>query len=95
VNVLDYDGVRAYYGDALILDGLSFRVPEGGCHALVGPNGVGKTTSLNAMYGIARLGQGEVRIDGTPVRTHRGHHAASLGAGLVPQGRWIIASLTV
>jgi ABC-type branched-subunit amino acid transport system ATPase component len=95
VSVLSFDEVRACYGEALIVDGLSFEVGEGECFALLGPNGVGKTTSLNAMYGIARIKSGGIVVDGTRLRGHRAHDAARLGAGLVPQGRWIIASLTV
>ena len=95
MSVLTFDDVRAYYGDALILDGLSFEVGEGECFALLGPNGVGKTTSLNAMYGIARIKSGDIVVDGTRLRGRRAHEAARLGAGLVPQGRWVIASLTV
>ncbi|GEL22707.1 ABC transporter ATP-binding protein [Pseudonocardia sulfidoxydans NBRC 16205] len=93
--VLRFDAVRAYYDDALIVDGLSFEVEEGGCLALVGANGVGKTTSLNAMFGIAQLKSGTIEIDGKALRHKQAHEAARLGAALVPQGRWIISSLTI
>jgi len=93
--VLAFEGVRAYYDDALILDGLSLEVREGEVFALLGPNGVGKTTSVNTIYGIAHLRGGEILIDGTSIRRGRPHEAPRLGAALVPQGRWIIASLTV
>jgi ABC-type branched-subunit amino acid transport system ATPase component len=93
--VLTFDGVRAYYDDALILDGLSFEVAEGESFALLGPNGVGKTTSLNAMFGIAHLRGGSIAVGGTRLRGKAPHEAAGLGAALVPQGRWILSSLTV
>ncbi|MBZ5738431.1 ABC transporter ATP-binding protein [Nocardioides mangrovi] len=93
--VLAFDGVRAYYDDALILDGLSFEVAEGESFALLGPNGVGKTTSLNAMFGIAHLRGGSITVDGAPLRGRRPHEAARRGAALVPQGRWILPTLTV
>lgn len=94
-DVLTFDGVRAYYDDALILDGLSFTVGEGESFALLGPNGVGKTTSLNAMFGIAHRRGGSISVGGTPLRGKSPHEAACLGAALVPQGRWILSSLTV
>lgn len=93
--VLTFDAVRAYYDNALVLDGLSLEVEEGESYALLGPNGVGKTTSLNAMFGIARLRGGVIAVDGRQLRGRRANEAAALGAGLVPQGRWIIDSLTV
>ncbi|MBM7517959.1 ABC transporter ATP-binding protein [Nocardioides nitrophenolicus] len=94
-SVLSFAGVRAYYDDALILDGLDFEVEEGESFALLGPNGVGKTTSLNTMFGIAHLRDGAITIGGRPLRGRRPHEAAALGAALVPQGRWILSSLTV
>ena len=93
--VLEYDQVKAYYGNALIVDGLSFQVDEGECFALLGPNGVGKTTSLNALYGIAEPKSGSIVVDGTKVNPRRGYEPARLGAALVPQGRWIIPNLTI
>ncbi|WP_028654489.1 ABC transporter ATP-binding protein [Nocardioides sp. J54] len=94
-TVLTFDGVRAFYDDALILDGLSFDVAEGESFALLGPNGVGKTTSLNAMFGIANLRGGTIEIGGRRLRGRAPHEAANLGAALVPQGRWILPTLTV
>ncbi|MCU1671438.1 MAG: transporter ATP-binding protein [Blastococcus sp.] len=94
-GVLTFDGVRAYYGDALIVDGLSFEVAEGESFALCGPNGVGKTTSLNAMFGIASLRGGSIAVDGHVLGRRKAHEAARRGAALVPQGRWILPGLTV
>jgi branched-chain amino acid transport system ATP-binding protein len=94
-SVLTFDAVRAYYGTALIVDGLSFEVNEGECFSLLGPNGVGKTTSLNAMYGIARLRGGSILVDGKRLSARRAYEASRFGAALVPQGRWIVSTLTV
>ncbi|MCE7481188.1 ABC transporter ATP-binding protein [Microbacterium profundi] len=93
--VLQLDSIRAFYGGALILDGVHLEVAEGECVALLGPNGVGKTTSLNSIFGIARVRAGAVRIDGVELSRKRAHEAARLGAALVPQGRWIVSSLSV
>lgn len=93
--VLTFDAVRAYYGGALIIDGLDLEVAEGECFSLLGPNGVGKTTTLNAIFGIARVRSGQIAIDGRPLHGRGAHEAARLGAALVPQGRWIFPSLTV
>jgi ABC-type branched-subunit amino acid transport system ATPase component len=93
--VLTFDAVRAYYGGALIIDGLDLEVAEGECFSLLGPNGVGKTTTLNAIFGIARVRSGQIAVDGRPLRGRGAHEASRLGAALVPQGRWIFPSLTV
>lgn len=93
-RVLEFDDLQAFYGQALVVDGISLSVDEGECVALIGANGVGKTTTLNSMYGIARP-RGSIVIDGQPLRGTSAHEAARLGAALVPQGRWIIGSLTV
>lgn len=93
--VLAYDSVKAYYGNALIVDGLSFEVGEGECFALLGPNGVGKTTTLNALFGIAEPKSGTIAIDGKMINSRKGYEPARLGAALVPQGRWIIPNLSI
>ena len=93
--VLTFEAVRAYYGGALIIDGLDLEVAEGECFSLLGPNGVGKTTTLNAIFGIARVRSGQIAIDGSLLRGRGAHEASGLGAALVPQGRWIFPSLTV
>ncbi|WP_206477477.1 ABC transporter ATP-binding protein [Microbacterium sp. KRD172] len=92
--VLQFQDLRAYYGTALIIDGISLEVAEGECFSLLGPNGVGKTTSINALYGIARA-SGTITVDGKTLSGRRPREAARFGAALVPQGRWIISSLTV
>lgn len=93
--ILSFDSVRAYYGDALIVDGVSFAINEGECLALLGPNGVGKTSTVNAVYGIARVRSGRICVDGEPMRTRTAHAAARRGIALVPQGRWILPTLSI
>lgn len=94
-DILAFDQVSATYGSALVLDGVSFSIEEGECFALLGANGVGKTTCLNTMFGIAQVRSGTITIDGQDLSSRRAHEPAHRGAALVPQGRWIISGLTV
>ncbi|MEV8358395.1 MAG: ABC transporter ATP-binding protein [Actinobacteria bacterium] len=94
-SVLEFDSVRAFYEDALIIDGVSLTVDEGECLALLGPNGVGKTTTLNSIYSIAHVRGGSIAVGGRRLRTRKAHEPTRLGASLVPQGRWIIPNLSV
>jgi len=94
-DILTFDQVSAMYGSALVLDGVTFSVEEGECFALLGANGVGKTTCLNAMFGIAQVASGSVVIDGHELSGRKAHEPVHRGAALVPQGRWIIPGLSV
>jgi len=93
--VLEFEAVNAGYGKARILHDMSFGIEAGQRAALLGRNGVGKTTVVNTLGGIARLFSGLVRIDGQPVSVLAGHTAARHGITVVPQGRRILSSLTV
>ena len=89
--------LHAYYGESYIVQGVNFNVHEGEILALLGRNGAGKTSTLRAM---ARLGDPEIRhgeiwLDHKPLHTMKSHEAASVGLGLVPEDRRIIAGLTV
>lgn len=93
--LLQLDDVHAFYGAAHILHGLSLAVQPGERVALVGRNGVGKTTVVNTILGLARLGSGSVQIDGIRLERPRPYLAAQRGTVVVPQGRRIVANLTV
>ena len=89
--------IHAYYGESYIVQGVSFNVHEGEILALLGRNGAGKTSTLRT---IARLGNpelrhGEIWLDHQPLHNMKSHEAASVGLGLVPEDRRIIAGLTV
>ncbi|MEP3330300.1 ABC transporter ATP-binding protein [Sedimentitalea sp.] len=89
--------LHAYYGESYIVQGISFNVHEGEILALLGRNGAGKTSTLRS---IARLGdpqvrQGEIWLDHQPLHKMASYEAASVGLGLVPEDRRIIAGLTV
>ncbi len=94
-TLLHMDEVHAYYGAAHILQGLSLQVGEGERVALIGRNGVGKTTTVNTLLGIARLGSGEIRLNGIPVRKALPYIPAQFQVAIVPQGRCIIGNLTI
>jgi len=87
--------VQAYYGAAHVLHGLSLEVAAGERVALVGRNGVGKTTVVNTILGIAQLKAGDLYLAGQHIARPRPYHAAVHGTAVVPQGRRIVANLTV
>ncbi len=94
-TLLELNKVDAFYGNAHILHGLSLKVDEGEKVALIGRNGVGKTTVVNTILGIAALRGGSVRLDGELIPRPRTYMAAQHGIVVVPQGRRIVANLTV
>jgi branched-chain amino acid transport system ATP-binding protein len=94
-TLLELENVDAFYGAAHILHGLSLQVREGERVALIGRNGVGKTTVVNTILGLAGLRAGSVRLAGKLLPRPRTYMAAQHGVAVVPQGRRIVANLTV
>ena len=93
--LLNLKNVHAYYGAAHILHGLDLHVNAGERVALVGRNGVGKTTVVNTILGLATLREGHVHFGGQGHSKLRAYMAAQHGIVVVPQGRRIVANLTV
>ena len=89
------DGVRAGYGDTVVLDGISLTLPPHGAMAVLGRNGVGKTTLLATIMGHTTLHGGAIRLGERDIATLEPHRRARLGIGWVPQEREIFRSLTV
>ncbi len=89
--------LHANYGLAEVLRGVSLEAPEGRVAALLGRNGMGKTTLIRALMGMAppRVRAGSVRFGGRELLGLTPHEIARLGIGLVPQGRRVFRSLTV
>jgi branched-chain amino acid transport system ATP-binding protein len=87
--------VVAGYGQTIVLDGISLDVEEGGTLALLGRNGVGKTTLLCTMMGLTTMHAGSVTYFGKPVETMPTHMRSRNGLALVPQERRIFPSLSV
>ncbi len=93
--LLAFNDVHALYGRARILNGVTFAVDAGERVALVGRNGVGKTTVVNTLCGVTRIAQGHVDIRDRAVKDLRGYTAAQNGIAIVMQGRGILPNLTV
>jgi branched-chain amino acid transport system ATP-binding protein len=89
------DGVRAGYGETVVLEGVSLALPAKGTLAVLGRNGVGKTTLLATIMGHTTLHAGAITLDGREVGRLPPHRRARLGLGWVPQEREIFRSLTV
>lgn len=94
-KLLDLKNVNAFYGSAHILHGLSLHVNAGERVALIGRNGVGKTTVVNTILGLARMKGGQLHLAGQAINKPRPYIAAQHGTVVVPQGRRIVANLTV
>ena len=95
MNLLTLSNVDAYYGAAHVLHQLSLTIEAGERVAVLGRNGVGKTTIVNTCLGIASLRRGEIRFGSTNPRSIRHFTAARTGISVVPQGRRIVPNLTV
>jgi branched-chain amino acid transport system ATP-binding protein len=89
------DSVRAGYGETVVIEGVSLALPPKGTLALLGRNGVGKTTLLATIMGHTTLHGGRIALDGRPIAGVAPHRRSRLGLGWVPQERDIFRSLTV
>lgn len=94
-ELLRVESLRAGYGGAVVLDGVSFAVGEGRSLALLGRNGAGKTTLIDTLVGVTRYRGGTITLDGRDLTRARPDERATAGIGWVPQERNIFKSLTV
>jgi branched-chain amino acid transport system ATP-binding protein len=94
VPLLEIRDLHVHLGEAHVLQGVSFDVPEGGVTALLGRNGVGKTTTLRALMGLVDR-RGTVELDGSDVTSTPTHKIVRRGVGYVPEDRDVFSSLTV
>src|SRR4249919_1739048 len=94
-DVLRIERLTAGYGEAIVLNEVSLVLPEGQSLALLGRNGMGKTTLINSVVGVTRYVSGDIRLDGRDITRMRPDQRAHLGIGWVPQERNIFKSLTV
>src|SRR3954462_5017686 len=94
-DLLHVEQLSAGYGEAVVLDGVSFSLGEGETLALLGRNGTGKTTLINTLAGATRQHAGSITLAGAALHTLPSHLRAAAGIGWVPQERNIFKSLTV
>ena len=93
--LLAVEELHTYYGDNHVLHGVSLTIPAGEVTAILGRNGMGKTTLIRSIIGFTPPRRGRVLFRGRPIQQLPSHEIARQGIGLVPQGRRIFASLTV
>ena len=93
--MLQVQGLQAQYGKSRVLHGVSLHARAREIAVLVGRNGVGKTTTLEAIMGLVEVTGGEIRFEGEPISGLEAYRIPRRGIGYVPQGRRIFPELTV
>jgi len=93
--MLRVEGLNHFYGGSHTLNDISLEVAAGTCTAVLGRNGVGKSTLLKSLMGVERVRSGRITLDGQDITQATPHARARLGLGYVPQGREIFPRLTV
>ncbi len=93
--MLSVGGLRAGYSGSQVLQGVDLAIGANDCVALIGRNGMGKTTFIRALLGLIDIYDGDLRFDGIDLRRLRTHQIAALGIGLVPEGRLVFTRLSV
>jgi branched-chain amino acid transport system ATP-binding protein len=93
--VITVDDVHTYRGLSYVLQGISLQAEDAQCTALLGRNGMGKTTLIETMMGLLSARDGDITLDGTSLRGKEPFQIAKRGVALVPQGRHVFSSLTV
>src|SRR5579864_6071060 len=94
-ELLRIENLSAGYGEAVVLSNVSLNLAEGQALALLGRNGMGKTTLVNTVVGVTRYFGGTIALDGADITKLRPDQRAQIGIGWVPQERNIFKSLTV
>lgn len=95
MSLLQVQGLEAFYGASQALFGVDLEIAEGELVALMGRNGMGKTTTIRAITRMLRTTRGVLRFDGQDLSVLPSFRAARLGIGLAPEGRRCFASLSV
>jgi branched-chain amino acid transport system ATP-binding protein len=91
--MLEIREIHTYIGDSHILQGVSLEIPKGKVVALLGRNGVGKTTLIYSIIGFRPIRRGNILFEGQEISALPAHRIVRLGISLVPQGRRIFSSL--
>ena len=95
MSLLSVDTLCASYGPTKALFGVSLQLNEGGVLALMGRNGMGKSTTINTICGLLPASAGSLVFNGVDITNLPSHKVAQLGIGLVPEGRRVFRSLSV
>ncbi len=95
MSLLAIEGLESFYGASQALFGVTLDVREGEVVALMGRNGMGKTTTISSVLGLVKPRGGSIRFDGSTIAGWPPHRIARLGIGLVPEGRRCFPNLTV
>jgi branched-chain amino acid transport system ATP-binding protein len=93
--MLRLQNVHAHYGIGAVLQGVNLEMAQGTIGAVLGRNGVGKTTTVKAIMGLVSVTQGSIFIDGQDITQSPPHIVARAGVGYVPEGRMLFPDLTV
>jgi branched-chain amino acid transport system ATP-binding protein len=93
--LLEVEGIETFYGKSHVLHGLSLTVEEGQVVALLGKNGVGKTTTLRSIMGLTPPKTGRIKWKGNAIQGKKPFEVARLGIGFVPEDRAIFPDITV
>ncbi len=95
MTLLNLEAVSSAYGQSKVLWDIDMAIAKGGAVALIGRNGVGKSTLLNTIAGVQKLTSGKITFDGVDVSSAPAHGRARSGIGYVPQGRHVFPQLSV
>ena len=93
--MLSVSGLNVFYGDSHVVRNVAFELAAGETIAIMGRNGMGKTTLLKSLIGLLPARSGQVRLDGHELNSARTYERVEKGMGFVPQGRMIFPYLTV
>ena len=93
--MLELAGLNSFYGTSHVLFGVDFTLGNGEIAALIGRNGMGKTTTVRSIMGIVRPRSGVIRFHGKEIQHYSSYQIARQGIGLVPEGRRIFSNLSV
>ncbi len=93
--MLSVENLHAYYGSSHVVQGVSFSIERGEAVALMGRNGVGKTSTLKSIMGLETRTEGAVHFDGAVVNRVASHTRAARGLGYVPEERAVFPQMTV
>lgn len=93
--ILELDGVVGGYGAMTILNGTTFKVPRAAITTVIGPNGAGKSTVFKAIFGLLKVREGHIRLEGQEITNWNQRRLLEAGICYVPQGRNIFPELSV